>query len=101
MAEIDALLKTLKENDGSDLHLVAGLEPRIRVHGELEPLAHDTFDLGYLEAPPTPSLISCSPRASARSSESRSCDIDVTALAPVAGFLAVIRTLSNPCPETK
>ena len=36
MAEIDALLKTLKEKGGSDLHLTAGLEPRIRVHGELE-----------------------------------------------------------------
>jgi twitching motility protein PilT len=36
MAEIDALLRTLKEKGGSDLHLAAGLEPRIRVHGELE-----------------------------------------------------------------
>jgi len=35
MAEIDGLLKTLKERGGSDLHLVAGLEPRIRVNGEL------------------------------------------------------------------
>jgi twitching motility protein PilT len=35
MARIDALLKHLKENDGSDLHLVAGLEPRIRVDGKI------------------------------------------------------------------
>ncbi len=35
MAEIDELLKTLKELGGSDLHLVSGLEPRIRVNGQL------------------------------------------------------------------
>jgi twitching motility protein PilT len=39
MAEVDALLRYLKERSGSDLHLVAGLEPRIRVHGALEPVA--------------------------------------------------------------
>ena len=36
MPEIDQLLTTLKEKGGSDLHLAAGLEPRIRVRGELE-----------------------------------------------------------------
>ena len=36
MAQIDELLCYLKEQGGSDLHLVAGLEPRIRLHGELE-----------------------------------------------------------------
>ena len=35
MAQIDQLLGYLKEKKGSDLHLAAGLEPRIRVHGEL------------------------------------------------------------------
>ena len=38
MAELDELLRHLKDNDGSDLHLVAGLEPRIRTHGALEPV---------------------------------------------------------------
>jgi twitching motility protein PilT len=33
---LDALLHRLKEQGGSDLHLAAGLEPRIRVHGALE-----------------------------------------------------------------
>src|SRR3954466_15318637 len=36
MARIDELFHYLKEHQGSDLHLVAGLEPRIRVHGSLE-----------------------------------------------------------------
>jgi twitching motility protein PilT len=36
--ELDQLLTHLKENGGSDLHLAAGLEPRIRVHGGLEPV---------------------------------------------------------------
>ena len=35
MAQLDELLRHLKQHKGSDLHLAAGLEPRIRVHGEL------------------------------------------------------------------
>ncbi len=35
MAEIDKLLVHLKENGGSDLHLVAGLEPRMRGKGRI------------------------------------------------------------------
>jgi twitching motility protein PilT len=36
MARLDELFHYLKDNKGSDLHLAAGLEPRIRVHGSLE-----------------------------------------------------------------
>jgi len=39
MAEIDRLLTYLKEEGGSDLHLAAGLEPRIRKSGRLVPIA--------------------------------------------------------------
>src|SRR5262245_16688111 len=35
MPELDSLLRHLKEQGGSDLHLAAGMEPRIRVRGEL------------------------------------------------------------------
>jgi twitching motility protein PilT len=38
MARLDELLRYLKGHGGSDLHLAAGLEPRIRVHGGLEPV---------------------------------------------------------------
>jgi twitching motility protein PilT len=38
MADIDQLLRYLKDHDGSDLHLATGLEPRIRRHGSLEPV---------------------------------------------------------------
>ena len=38
MADIDRLLRYLKERGGSDLHLATGLEPRIRRHGSLEPV---------------------------------------------------------------
>jgi len=38
MARIHALFERLREVKGSDLHLAAGLAPRIRVHGALEPL---------------------------------------------------------------
>jgi twitching motility protein PilT len=33
------LFHYLKDHKGSDLHLAAGLEPRIRIHGSLEPVA--------------------------------------------------------------
>ena len=36
MAAIDALLRHLKANKGSDLHLIADAEPRIRTRGALE-----------------------------------------------------------------
>ena len=36
MARIDELFHYLRDHKGSDLHLAAGLEPRIRVHGSLE-----------------------------------------------------------------
>ena len=39
MAKIDELFHYCKDNDGSDLHVAAGLEPRLRRHGELEPVA--------------------------------------------------------------
>jgi len=38
MARLDELFVLLKERGGSDLHLAAGLAPRLRVHGELAPL---------------------------------------------------------------
>ncbi len=47
MPQVDELLRTLKEVGGSDLHLAAGLEPRIRAKGQLapvegwEPLTHE------------------------------------------------------------
>ena len=54
MAEVDELLRYVKEHGGSDLHLAAGLEPRIRTHGSLEsvegraPIENDTLR-GLLE----------------------------------------------------
>src|SRR5215212_8198838 len=36
---IHELFKYLRDSKGSDLHLAAGLEPRTRVHGALEPVA--------------------------------------------------------------
>ena len=38
MARLDALLRALKENGGSDLHLAAGGAARMRVRGELSPI---------------------------------------------------------------
>jgi twitching motility protein PilT len=38
MPRIDAFLKHLRQSDGSDLHFVAGLAPRMRIHGALTPM---------------------------------------------------------------
>jgi twitching motility protein PilT len=38
VARIDELLTHLKDQGGSDLHLAAGLEPRLRVKGRLQPV---------------------------------------------------------------
>jgi twitching motility protein PilT len=38
LARIDELFRTLKEQNGSDLHLLANQPPRLRIHGRLLPL---------------------------------------------------------------
>lgn len=49
MPQVDDLLRYLKDHDGSDLHLAAGLEPRIRAKGMLEAVeGWDTVDDGSL-----------------------------------------------------
>ncbi|MGH9361098.1 MAG: type IV pilus twitching motility protein PilT [Thermoanaerobaculia bacterium] len=39
MARLHELFRHLKHEGGSDLHLAAGREPRLRVHGSLQPVA--------------------------------------------------------------
>ena len=48
MNQIDELLRQLTTRNGSDLHLVAGQPPRIRIYGELSPLRSEP--LGREEA---------------------------------------------------
>ncbi len=38
MARIDKFFRKLKEQDGSDLHVLAAQPPKFRIHGHLEPL---------------------------------------------------------------
>jgi twitching motility protein PilT len=38
MAEIDSLLRTMFEKEGSDLHLAVGMPPRARISGSIEPI---------------------------------------------------------------
>ena len=38
MATLPELLKTLVDNNGSDLHITTNTPPQIRVHGKLQPL---------------------------------------------------------------
>ena len=49
MAAIDALLKTMIERGGSDLHLTVGLPPKARVSGALQPLSGEAIDARTME----------------------------------------------------
>ena len=40
MAKIDTYFRELKERGASDLHMVVGLPPMLRLHGELQPTDH-------------------------------------------------------------
>jgi len=49
MAVIDEFLITMLDSKGSDLHLHVGMPPKIRVHGELEPLAYEDITQEIME----------------------------------------------------
>ena len=42
--QIDEYLRQLIANDGSDLHLIAGLPPRTRVYGEIKAMENEILD---------------------------------------------------------
>jgi len=49
MAVIDALLRTMLEKGGSDLHLTVGLPPKSRISGSLQPIGPDPIDAQHME----------------------------------------------------
>lgn len=44
MAQIDAFFKLMNEQEASDLHLMAGQQPVLRIHGELERVKYKELD---------------------------------------------------------
>ena len=38
MSRINSFLELTVKQEGSDLHVVSGLTPRVRIHGNLEPI---------------------------------------------------------------
>ena len=50
MAAIDALLKTMLEKGGSDLHLTVGLPPKARISGALQAIGPDPIDADSMES---------------------------------------------------
>ncbi|MBN1826619.1 MAG: type IV pilus twitching motility protein PilT [Candidatus Eisenbacteria bacterium] len=40
MARIDAIFRTVKANDASDLHMVTGARPMLRIQGEIRPIEY-------------------------------------------------------------
>jgi twitching motility protein PilT len=49
MAAIDALLKTMLEKGGSDLHLTVGLPPKARISGALQTIGPDAINAETME----------------------------------------------------
>jgi twitching motility protein PilT len=49
MARIDAILKLVKEQGASDLHMTTGAPPIIRIHGEITPIPHDELTREFNE----------------------------------------------------
>jgi len=50
MAKIDAFFKLMHEQGASDLHLIAGLQPVIRIRGEMERIKYNPLDNDELRA---------------------------------------------------
>jgi len=49
MALVDALLKTMLDQGGSDLHLTVGLPPKARINGALTPIAKEPIETRTME----------------------------------------------------
>jgi twitching motility protein PilT len=49
MAAVDALLRTMLEKGGSDLHLTVGLPPKARASGSLQAIGPDPLDAATME----------------------------------------------------
>ncbi|MDH5762696.1 MAG: type IV pilus twitching motility protein PilT [Nitrospinota bacterium] len=50
MAKIDAFFKLMNDQGASDLHLVAGSQPILRVHGDMERVKYKVFENDELKA---------------------------------------------------
>ena len=50
MAKIDAFFKLMHEQGASDLHLVAGQQPALRVRGEIERVKYKILDNDHLRS---------------------------------------------------
>ena len=50
MNRIDAFLELAVKQGGSDLHLVSGQTPRIRLHGDLEPVRFRELSVGDIQS---------------------------------------------------
>ena len=48
--QIDKLLTMIKELNGSDLHVSAGMPPKIRVHGHLRPVSKEPLTAAQTDA---------------------------------------------------
>jgi Tfp pilus assembly pilus retraction ATPase PilT len=44
MAQIDAFFKLMNEQGASDLHMMAGQQPILRIRGEMEPVKYKALD---------------------------------------------------------
>ena len=50
MAQIDAFFKLMNEQGASDLHMMAGQQPILRIRGEMEPVKYQVLENDTLKA---------------------------------------------------
>jgi twitching motility protein PilT len=50
MAQIDAFFKLMNEQGASDLHMMAGMPPILRIRGEMEPVKYKVMGNEALKA---------------------------------------------------
>ena len=50
MAQIDAFFKLMNEQGASDLHMVAGMQPILRIRGDMEPIKYNVLENDSLKA---------------------------------------------------
>lgn len=50
MAQIDAFFKLMHEQGASDLHMVAGMQPILRIRGDMEPIKYNILENDTLKA---------------------------------------------------
>ncbi len=90
MAKIDRLFDVLLKLQGSDLHLLEGEKPKVRVHGRLEPIEKETQDTVVKKVEEEKDLVEWSDSARPFKRRNKQFWVTVCAIAAVAGLILLL-----------